>query len=148
MIGYVCGLMFYNVSDTANITGLNWRLMLGSGVVPPIIVFLQVIWLPESPRWLLGKNRPRKAYQSLLRLRNSPLEAARDLFYISQLLKVEDSMHKGNRYVELFSVPRNRRASQSAFLVMFMQQVSMRPDSRPNSAQGTDMIQPLSLSLF
>lgn len=121
MIGYVCGLIFYNVSSSS-IEGLNWRLMLGSGCVPPIIVFFQVLFLPESPRWLLQKRRTRKAYQSLVRLRNTEIEAARDLFYISQLLKAEDELHKGNRYVELFSVPRNRRAALASFIVMFMQQ--------------------------
>jgi len=120
MLGYVCNLMFYNVSSSS-IEGLNWRLMLGSGCVPPIIVFVQVLFLPESPRWLLQKGKVRKAYESLLKLRNTPLEAARDLFAISQALKVEEGMHRGNRYLELFTVPRNRRAALGAFLVMFMQ---------------------------
>jgi hypothetical protein len=30
MLGTVSSLAFYHVGDTANITGLNWRLMLGS----------------------------------------------------------------------------------------------------------------------
>lgn len=68
MIGYVCDLMFYNVKSDS-IVGLNWRLMLGSGVVPPIIVFVQVLFLPESPRWLLEKKRAAKAFESLKRLR-------------------------------------------------------------------------------
>ncbi|KAJ8086941.1 hypothetical protein AAF712_013340 [Marasmius tenuissimus] len=122
MIGYVCNLMFYHVKDTANIRGLNWRLMLGSGCVPPIIVFAQVIFVPESPRWLLLKNRPRDAYNSLLRLRHTPLQAARDLFYISVALEAEKSIHTGNKYLELFTKPRVRRATLGAFIVMFMQQ--------------------------
>ncbi|KAL0564515.1 hypothetical protein V5O48_017532 [Marasmius crinis-equi] len=122
MIGYVCNLMFYHVKDTANIKGLNWRLMLGSGCVPPIIVFAQVLFVPESPRWLLLKNRPRDAYNSLLRIRHTPLQAARDLFYISVALEAERSIHTGNRYLELFTKPRVRRATLGAFIVMFMQQ--------------------------
>lgn len=90
--------------------------------MPPIIVFIQVLFLPESPRWLLQKGKVRAAYNSLLRLRNTPLEAARDLFSISQSLKVEESLHRGNRYLELFTVPRNRRAALGSFIVMFMQQ--------------------------
>lgn len=117
MIGYVCSLIFYNVSSSS-IEGLNWRLMLGSGCVPPIIVFLQVLFLPESPRWLLQNNKTRKAYHSLTRLRNTEIEAARDLFYISQLLKAEESLHSGNRYKELFTVPRNRRATMASFIVV------------------------------
>lgn len=117
MIGYICGLIFYDVSSSS-IEGLNWRLMLGSGCVPPIIVFIQVLFLPESPRWLLQKKRTRKAYHSLVRLRNTEIEAARDLFYISQLLKAEEALHSGNRYLELFTVPRNRRATMASFIVV------------------------------
>lgn len=117
MIGYICGLIFYNVRSDS-IEGLNWRLMLGSGCVPPIIVFAQVLFLPESPRWLLQKKKTRKAFESLSRLRNTPIEAARDLFYISQLLKAEESLHTGNRYKELFTVPRNRRATMASFIVV------------------------------
>lgn len=92
------------------------------------------------PRWLLEKGRPRKAYESLLRLRNTPIEAARDLFYIGQLLKVEASLHRGNRYAELFSIPRNARATMGATIVMFTQQfcginviaVSCSRKSRPH----------------
>jgi MFS family permease len=117
MIGYICGLIFYNVRSDS-IEGLNWRLMLGSGCVPPIIVFAQVLFLPESPRWLLSKKKTRKAYASLVRLRNTEIEAARDLFYISQLLKAEEALHTGNRYAELFTVPRNRRATIASFIVV------------------------------
>jgi len=121
MIGYVCSLIFYNVSSDS-IEGLNWRLTLGSGIVPPIIVFLQVLWCPESPRWYLQKGKARKAYESLLQLRNTPIEAARDLFYISVLLREEEKIEKKNLFLQLFNIPRNRRATQGATLVMFMQQ--------------------------
>ena len=40
----------------------------------------QVFFCPESPRWLMGKGRYDKAYESLLRLRHTPLQAARDLY--------------------------------------------------------------------
>ena len=35
MLGFVADLIFYHVKDTANITGLNWRLMLGSVSMVP-----------------------------------------------------------------------------------------------------------------
>ena len=36
MIGTVMSLAFYNVPDTGGVTGLNWRLMLGSVSVPSV----------------------------------------------------------------------------------------------------------------
>lgn len=34
-----------------------WRWMFGLGVIPSIVFFLGVIWLPESPRWLVLKGK-------------------------------------------------------------------------------------------
>ena len=59
----------------------------------------------------------------MLRLRTTPLQAARDMFYMNALLEAEADVQKGrNLILELFRVPRNRRATQASGLVMFMQQ--------------------------
>ncbi|PSR73886.1 hypothetical protein PHLCEN_2v10306 [Hermanssonia centrifuga] len=123
MLGNVMDLSFYHVADTHNIKGLNWRLMLGSAGVPALLIMTQILFCPESPRWLISKGRYDKAYDSLRRLRQSPIQAARDLYYIHVLLEVEKEF-ESNRpaIVQLFSVPRNRRAALASFIVMFMQQ--------------------------
>lgn len=47
------------------------------------------------------------------------------MYYASKLLDVEASQREGKSlWKEFFAVKRNRRAAQSAFFVMFMQQVS------------------------
>ncbi|KAK7685296.1 hypothetical protein QCA50_011659 [Cerrena zonata] len=123
MLGNVMDLAFFHVPDKHGITGLNWRLMLGSAGVPALFIMAQVFLCPESPRWLISKGRYDKAYDSLRILRHSPLQAARDLYYIHVLLEAEKGISTGrNRIVELFTVPRNRRALQASTIVMFMQQ--------------------------
>lgn len=83
----------------------------------------QVFLCPESPRWLIGQGRYDKAFESLVRLRKSKLQAARDLYYIHVLLEVEKEIQSGrNLFIELFTVPRNRRATLASTIVMFMQQ--------------------------
>lgn len=42
---------------------------------------------------------------------------------MSVLIDAENELERGNRYKELFSVPRNRRAALASFIVMFMQQL-------------------------
>lgn len=43
---------------------------------------------------------------------------------IHVLLEAENKMIRGrNRFLELFTVPRNRRAALASFIVMFMQQL-------------------------
>lgn len=55
MLGTVSSLVFFKVPDptSAAITGLNWRLMLGSAALPAFLVMAQVFFCPESPRFVL-----------------------------------------------------------------------------------------------
>ena len=118
MLGYIVDAALLGVRND-----LNWRLMLGSTVIAPIIVCSQVYFCPESPRWYLKKGKVQKAYGSFLRLRPTKLQAARDLYYVYTCLEVENAIKRGkNLIMELFTVPRNRRAALASWIVMFMQQ--------------------------
>lgn len=70
------------------------------------------------------RNNYKAAYDALRKLRSTTLQASRDLYYIHKTLEVEMKMKEGkNLWKEMVTVPRNRRAAQSSFFVMFMQQV-------------------------
>lgn len=120
-LGNSANLVFYRVGDIA------WRLQIASALVPAIPLILLVYVCPESPRWLMKRGNYRQAFNSLLKLRYTPLQAARDMYYIHVLLEAEHEMMAGrnifNRASELFTVPRNRRASLAAFVVMIAQQM-------------------------
>lgn len=147
MCGYIAGVIFRGVldGDSALCTNpttpqnillstqcsLNWRLMLASPMVLPLIAAAYVFTLPESPRWLLLKARQgnkayyRKAFDALMRLRHHRIQAARDMFLMQHLLDGEDLVMNwhGNRFFELFTNKRNRRALTASCLVMFLQQI-------------------------
>ncbi|KZO92569.1 hypothetical protein CALVIDRAFT_487233 [Calocera viscosa TUFC12733] len=117
-LGDIVSVIFVNITPD-----VAWRLMLGSTVVAPIFVCSMIYFGPESPRWLVSKNRHEKAYEAMRRLRFTELQAARDLFYMNALLEAEAEMQRGhNLFAELFTIPRNRRATMASGLVMFMQQ--------------------------
>jgi sugar porter (SP) family MFS transporter len=42
-----------------------WRWMFGLGVIPSVLFFLGVLWLPESPRWLMKAGKEEKAKKVL-----------------------------------------------------------------------------------
>lgn len=75
----------------------------------------------------MKKNRYLDAFASLRRLRNTDIQAARDLFYIHAQLKDElkDQEGKGyfTRLLGLFTMKRNQPATMAAFTVMIAQQM-------------------------
>lgn len=96
----------------------------------------------ESPRWYIKKHQYQDAFNSLRRLRNTPLQAARDLYYIHAQVRLEEIMlgdgdiqkmdgkqhftSKGRyiaRFIQLFTIARVRRATLAAFVVMIAQQM-------------------------
>jgi len=83
--------------------------------------------LTESPRWYMKKDRYQEAYKSFCRLRNSELQAARDMFYVHCQLVEEFKILKGtnyfSRFIELFTIPRIRRATLASWVVMIAQQM-------------------------
>jgi sugar porter (SP) family MFS transporter len=144
MCGYLSGVAFAKVEGN-----LKWRLMLGSPVslelvqdkiyidrlqmVLPLLVVIYIYALPESPRVLLNQARKQgpgahdlyeKAFLALRSLRNSKVQAARDLFLMDHLLQEElGIMHEQRRFKELFTVGRCRRALTASVICMFLQQM-------------------------
>lgn len=122
MLGFIVSVAFQNVTIIGGPTS-PWRWMLASTSIPPMFVCIQVYFCPESPRWYMEKGKFDKAFKSLCRLRRIRVQAARDMYYAYKLLEIENAEREGrNPLREFFIVRRNRRAAQSAFFVMFMQQ--------------------------
>lgn len=121
-LGFCANLAVYKVGKIA------WRLQIGSAFIPAVPLLIGIYFCPESPRWYIKKGRMRSAYNSLVVLRNSRLQAARDLFYIhSQIQEEQELIGKPTNYVtrwiQLFTIPRIRRATLAAFTVMIAQQM-------------------------
>lgn len=75
----------------------------------------------------MKKNRYPKAWINLCKLRNHPIQVARDLYYIHAQLSIEQLITKKSNYLtragQLFTIPRVRRANIAAFTVMLAQQM-------------------------
>lgn len=90
---------------------------------------LLIFSLPESPAWFIKKSsRYDKAFISLCRLRNTELQAAKELYgTYSQRQAQDPHLTTKASYLaqlqDLFVVPRIRRATVAAYSVMFCQQL-------------------------
>ncbi|KAJ0290720.1 hypothetical protein CBS470a_003764 [Colletotrichum nupharicola] len=114
-------------AENSPVGDIAWRLQLGSAFIPAVPLALLIYACPESPRWYIKKNQYANAMKSLLRLRNHPIQAARDIYYIHIQLQVEAEIigrsNYAKRFVELFTIPRVRRATLASFTVMVAQQM-------------------------
>jgi hypothetical protein len=107
----------------------------------------------------MEKGRFDKAFNALCRLRKHKIQATRDMYYAYKLLEVEQVDRAGRSlWKEFFFVRRNRRAAQSSFFVMFMQQfcgvnviayyskpvsytIHFIANTRANSVQGSSIFE-------
>ncbi|KAK6597598.1 hypothetical protein H4I96_08550 [Botrytis cinerea] len=120
-LGFVANLV---VIDTGKIA---WRLQIGSAFIPALPLAALIYFCPESPRWLMKRGEYQRAYKSLCRLRKHDLFAARDLYFIDCQLKIEAAIvgetNYVSRFIQLFTIPRVRRATLASFTVMIAQQM-------------------------
>jgi sugar porter (SP) family MFS transporter len=77
----------------------NWRWMLGVMAVPAFLFFVFLLFVPESPRWLVEKNQIPSALSVLTRI-NGTVEANREFEEIRQTLNASkgrfaELLHKG-----------------------------------------------------
>ncbi|MFW5486916.1 MAG: sugar porter family MFS transporter [Desulfovibrio sp.] len=78
-------LVSYFVDDACARLGLGWRVMFLCGVVPAIALFVGMLFLPETPRWLMSKSRDAEAMNVLKKLLPSD-EAAAEAAMIRQTM--------------------------------------------------------------
>ena len=76
----------------------NWRAMFAIVFIPALLLFLGILFLPETPRWLIADQKEERARHILMRFRHSSLEIDRDI------LQIKKSLHQTRgSWIELFS---------------------------------------------
>ncbi len=81
---------------------VNWRWMLGVEAFPSVMYFLLLLLLPESPRWLVMKDKPFRAKQIMERVGGRE-HAEREYVNIMKSLSQQTGMKTSDQFRELFS---------------------------------------------
>lgn len=66
-----------------------WRAMFGSEVIPAVVFFITMFFIPESPRWLASKGKNKLAGAVLTRI-NGPSLAEKELDSINKTIATEE----------------------------------------------------------
>jgi sugar porter (SP) family MFS transporter len=94
------GIFLAYITDYAFSTAHDWRMMIGLGVLPALLLTIGIYTQPESPRWLVGNKEGGEsdARKVLVKLRGS--EEAAD----AELAEIRESIAKETQKAERLSL--------------------------------------------
>ena len=115
------GLAFYFIKSPA----AQWRGPLGIALVVPAIVLVVMLFVPESPRWLLMNGRAEEAWKVVSNLHADPndpdQEFARGEFYQMQK-QTEMDRTLNPSWKQMFTKPSYRRRTLMGMTFAFVGQ--------------------------
>lgn len=120
VFGYVVAAIFVNVKSG------SWRYMLGSSLVFSTIMLMGMIFMPESPRFLMHKGRVLESLAVWKRIRGLDLQENREEFFVMRHAVEEESAMKREQkrfvWLDFITVPRARRSIIYANIMVFLGQ--------------------------
>ncbi|UKZ76181.1 hypothetical protein TrVFT333_003878 [Trichoderma virens FT-333] len=124
VLGYAVAAIFLKVPG-------NWRFILGSSLLFSTIMFVGMLFLPESPRYLMHKDRILDSYKVWKRIRGTESPESRQEFYImaNSVQQENTEINEGAKnqrfpWMDFFTVPRARRALVYANIMILLGQLT------------------------
>lgn len=124
VLGYAVAAMFLRVPG-------NWRYILGSSLIFSTIMFIGMLFLPESPRFLMHQGKPLEAYKVWKRIRGIESAEAKEEFFVMKVSVLEEqrvvsesAVNKRFPWLDFFTVPRARRALVYANMMILLGQLT------------------------
>lgn len=119
VLGYAVAAIFISVPD-------NWRYILGSSLVFSTILLVGMLFMPESPRYLMHKGRDLEAYAVWKRIRGfADIEAKDEFLGMRQAVTAEIAEQEATKkfaWMDFFTEGRARRAIVYANIMVFLGQ--------------------------
>lgn len=113
-IGIMCSYFInYLFTDTEG----SWRLMFAIGLVPALMLGIGMLFLPESPRWLVKQKKTEEAIKTLRYLRHTTNIDA-------ELHAIENSLHENQASLSEIFAPWIRPVLFLGMMLGFLQQVT------------------------
>lgn len=112
-------IISYTINYWLHDVGNNWRWMFATGIIPSVLFFTGLFFIPESPRWLYKAGYKEKALKVLIRIRGTALAEV-------EINEISESIQVGLNKVtsgELFK-PSYRKVMIVGFFLAILLQVS------------------------
>lgn len=116
VIGILCSYIInYWLHDVDN----NWRWMFATGIVPSVLFFIGLFFIPESPRWLYKAGHKEESLRVLTRIGGEKLANV-------EIVEIAESLRENTSSVsigELFK-PASRKVMLVGFFLAILVQIS------------------------
>ncbi|GIN59287.1 arabinose-proton symporter [Lederbergia ruris] len=99
---------------------IGWRWMLGYGVIPGIVFLILLMFVPESPRYLIQKGRDAEAFKTLSRINGEEIAKKE-----TQEIKVSIETEKNSSVKQLLKPGLRMAMGVGIFLALFNQVIGM-----------------------
>ncbi|KAF3322362.1 putative polyol transporter 4-like protein [Carex littledalei] len=120
LLGYISNYAFSGLPQH-----INWRIMLGVGILPAFFIGITFYMIPESPRWLVMQNRLEEARSVLVKVSGKDEDVEQRLKDIQEAACVNSGYKKESSYREiLFPSPAVRRMLAAGCGIMVFQQIT------------------------
>ncbi|KAB5586010.1 general substrate transporter [Coniochaeta sp. 2T2.1] len=136
VIAYIVGWIFAEYGSS----GTGWRWMVGLGALPAAVQSVLVLFMPETPRWLVKAGFKEQARRVIRSVAGNDPDAVKDVEATLKNIEIEVREEEETRRLsgrrqeggmlgwagpveELFAVKRNRRALAIACLLQGLQQL-------------------------
>lgn len=112
-------LISYTINYTLHDVDNNWRWMFATGIIPSVLFFTGLFFIPESPRWLYKAGRKDESLKVLTRIGGAEIAAA-------EIKEIAESFKGGQTSVKLAELfrPSTRKVMIVGFFLAVFVQVS------------------------
>jgi len=121
VLGYAVAAMFITVKG-------SWRYILGSSLVFSTIMGVGILFMPESPRYLMHKGKTLEAFKVWRRIRGIETHESREEFFVMKVSTEEEEAEvaagrtTNYPWMDFLTKPRARRAIIYANIMIFLGQ--------------------------
>jgi SP family arabinose:H+ symporter-like MFS transporter len=114
---YFVNMQIAAAGDEAWNIEVGWRYMLGSGTLPALLFLVLLFFVPESPRWLIKRNKNKDALDTLERVNGT--DKANEIFD-----EIKSTLHEESGTVRELFAPGLRRAMSIGIMLALFSQIT------------------------
>ena len=93
-LAITAGILFsYLINRVFALSEYNWRWMLGSGLIPALILLIGISFLGDTPRWLISKKREKEA-KAIFQKIEPEIDADKHIAEIKSTIAKSDTAQK------------------------------------------------------